>query len=140
MPFFPMFTDLRGKRILVLGGGKVALRKVGKLLPFGGKITVVAPEITEQMPEVNWVKRPFRVTDLWPRPALVIAATDDHPVNARAAKLCRLLGIPVNVADDGKQSSFLFPGLVTRGDFCAGISTGGASPTAAVVFPLPSPQ
>ena len=137
MPCFPMFVDLKGKRILVLGGGKVALRKVKKLQPFGGKINVVAPRVEpelEAIPNLEIRRHPFRLSDLWPRPELVIAATDDRQVNARAARACRGLRIPVNVADDGSDSSFLFPALVERGDFCAGISTGGDSPTAAVYF------
>lgn len=137
MPSFPMFVDLKGKRILVLGGGKVALRKVKKLLPFGGNITVTAPRVEpelEAIPGVEVRRHPFRLADLRPRPALVIAATDDRQVNARAARWCRRLHISVNVADNGPESSFLFPALVERGDFCAGISTGGASPTAAVYF------
>ena len=104
MPCFPMFVDLKGKRILVLGGGKVALRKVKKLQPFGGKINVVAPRVEpelEAIPGLEISRHPFRLSDLWPRPELVIAATDDRQVNARAARLCRRHRIPVNVADDG---------------------------------------
>ena len=137
MPCFPMFVELKGKRLLVLGGGRVALRKVEKLRPFGGKITLVAPRVEPElagMAAVRIREKPFRFTDLWPRPALVIVATDDRAVNARAARLCRRLRIPVNVADDPALCTFLFPALVERGDFCAGLSTGGASPTAAVYF------
>ena len=137
MPDFPMFVNLKGKRILVLGGGKVAARKVKKLAPFGGRITVVAPQAQpelEAMPGVEIRRHGFRPADLWPRPAMVIAATDDRQVNARASRLCRRFRIPVNVADNGPESSFLFPALVNQGDFSAGISTGGASPTVAVYF------
>ena len=137
MPDFPMFVNLKGKRILVLGGGKVAARKVKKLAPFGGRITVVAPQAQpelEAMPGVEIRRHGFRPADLWPRPAMVIAATDDRQVNARASRLCRRFRIPVNVADNGPESSFLFPALVNQGNFSAGISTGGASPTAAVYF------
>ena len=137
MPDFPMFVNLKGKRILVLGGGKVAARKVKKLAPFGGRITVVAPQAQpelEAMPGVEIRRHGFRPADLWPRPAMVIAATDDRQVNAWASRLCRRFRIPVNVADNGPESSFLFPALVNQGDFSAGISTGGASPTAAVYF------
>ena len=137
MPDFPMFVNLKGKRILVLGGGKVAARKVKKLAPFGGRITVVAPRAQpelEAMPGVEIRRHGFRPADLWPRPAMVIAATDDRQVNARASRLCRRFRIPVNVADNGPESSFLFPALVNQGNFSAGISTGGASPTAAVYF------
>ena len=67
MPDFPMFVNLKGKRILVLGGGKVAARKVKKLAPFGGRITVVAPQAQpelEAMPGVEIRRHGFRPADL----------------------------------------------------------------------------
>ena len=136
MPYFPMFVDLKDKPILVVGGGAVALRKLKKLAPFGGIPTVVAPEIVPEIGEMGIAmeKRSFLENDLTPRPALVIAATDDKVINRGVARLCKSLNIPVNVADDPDSGTFLFPALVQRGSFCAGISTGGASPTAAVYF------
>ncbi|MEO2153253.1 MAG: NAD(P)-dependent oxidoreductase [Aquificota bacterium] len=53
MPLFPLFVDLKGKEILVVGGGKIATRKVEKLLPFGGKITVVAPKISPELKKLS---------------------------------------------------------------------------------------
>ena len=136
MPHFPMFVDLKDKPILVVGGGAVALRKLKKLAPYGGVPTVVAPEIDREILEMGVAleKRDFCESDLIPRPVLVIAATNDKVINREVARLCRNLAIPVNVADDPDSCTFLFPALVQRGDFSAGISTGGASPTAAVYF------
>lgn len=137
MPHFPLFVDLKDRPILVVGGGKVALRKLQKLSPYGAKPTVVAPEILpeiELLPGVTLCRRQFRTPDLSPRPALVIAATDDEAVNRRVSQLCQKRQIPVNVADDPALCTFQFPALVTQGSFSAGISTGGASPTAAAYF------
>ena len=136
MPHFPMFVDLKDKPILIVGGGAVALRKLKKLVPYGAIPTVVAPEIVPEIVEmgVPFEKRSFLESDLTPRPALVIAATDDKVINREVARLCKSLNIPVNVADDPECCTFLFPALVHRGEFSAGISTGGASPTAAVYF------
>ena len=137
MPHFPLFVDLTGQPILVVGGGAVALRKLQKLAPYGGRPTVVAPEILPEiaaLPGVTLRRRAFRVWDLRPRPALVIAATDDPAVNHRVSVLCRKRHIAVNTADDPENCSFLFPALVQQGRFSAGISTGGASPTAAAYF------
>ncbi|MGM9594537.1 MAG: uroporphyrinogen-III C-methyltransferase [Candidatus Onthomonas sp.] len=137
MPHFPLFVDLTGQPILVVGGGAVALRKLQKLAPYGGSPTVVAPEILPEiaiLPGVTLRRRTFRVWDLLPRPALVIAATDDLAVNHRISVLCQKRHIPVNAADDPEHCSFLFPALVQQGRFSAGISTGGASPTAAACF------
>lgn len=137
MPHFPIFLDLKNKPILIVGGGTVALRKLQKLMPYGVKPTVVAPYILPELAALSGVKlrrRGFSDSDLRPRPALVIAATDDKAANRHISTLCHKRHIPVNVADDPALCSFLFPALVRQGAFSAGISTGGASPTAAAYF------
>ena len=137
MAHFPLFVDLKDQPVLVVGGGTVALRKVRKLLPYGPRIIVVAPEICPELgavPGVGVCPRRFHLRDLRPRPALVLAATDDPAQNHRLAALCRRRHIPVNVVDDPSHCTFLFPALVRKGSFSAGISTGGASPTAAAYY------
>lgn len=137
MPHFPMFVDLSGRPVLIVGGGSVALRKLRKLAPYGPKCVVVAPEVAEEIRSMDGVqvcRRPFSPDDLEPRPVLVIAATDDPAVNRQVSSLCRQQNIPVNVADDLALCTFLFPALVQQGSFSAGISTGGASPVAAAYF------
>ncbi|MDY3281742.1 siroheme synthase CysG [Dysosmobacter sp.] len=137
MPHFPLFIDLTGRRVLVVGGGAVAERKLRKLSPYGPRCTVVAPEVTETiaaMVDTEVRRRAFSPEDLEPRPALVIAATGDPAVNRQVSALCRERNIPVNVADDPALCTFLFPALVQQGSFSAGISTGGASPVAAACF------
>ena len=137
MAYFPMFVDLEKKNVLVVGGGMVALRKVQKILPFGAKVTVIAPEIVDKMEQMQSVilkKRPFEPEDLHSEIAMVITATDDSVLNQQIAALCRERKIPVNVVDDAKECSFIFPAIVQQGDFSVGISTGGASPTAAIYY------
>ena len=98
MPFFPMFIDLKDKPVLIAGGGSVALRKLEKLSPYGGKMAVVAPDILPgiaDFPDVKLKRRGFKASDLRPRPALVIAATDSREVNRRISRLCRNRHIPV---------------------------------------------
>ncbi len=137
MPYFPIFIDLNSKPVLIVGGGAVALRKLEKLMPYGGRMTVVAPHILPELaavPGVKLQKHCFSASDLRPRPALVIAATNDRETNRHISLLCQKRHIPVNVADDPALCSFLFPALVRQGDFSAGICTGGASPVAAAYF------
>ena len=137
MPYFPIFIDLNSKPVLIVGGGAVALRKLQKLMPYGGRMTVVAPHILPELaavPGVKLQKHCFSAADLRPRPALVIAATDDRETNHHISLLCQKRHIPVNVVDDPALCSFLFPALVRQGDFSAGICTGGASPVAAAYF------
>lgn len=136
MSAFPFFVELEGKRCLVVGGGKVARRKAEALLSFGAQVTLVAPEIQEVLcrnPGFDLWQRPFREADLEGFD-FVIAASDDFTVNERVAMLCHARKIPVNRADEDGSQGFLFPALVKRGDLTIGISTSGASPTAAGVF------
>lgn len=137
MPHFPMFIDLKGRPVLIIGGGPVALRKIQKLQPYGPSITLIAPEILpeiEMIPNICLICRSFREEDLLPRPDMVIAATNDQDLNSKISSLCHAQNIPVNVVDDPARCSFLFPALVQRGSFSAGICTGGASPTAAAYY------
>lgn len=134
MACFPMFVNLTGRKVLVVGGGKVALRKIEKLRSFEPEIRVIAPEISDEIQNVEKICRRFRWLDLHWKPELVIAATDDRKENRRIAKLCKMFRIPVNVVDDPENCTFLFPAVVARGDFSAGICTGGTSPTAASYY------
>ncbi len=131
-----MFVELDNKKVLIVGGGKVALRKAEKLLPYGPEITVVAPEICDElslMPDVQTVYGSFS-DELLQGIDIVIAATDDRGLNRRISELCRLEKIPVNTVDDSELCSFIFPCLIKNGSLSVGISTGGASPTAAISF------
>lgn len=133
MPYFPMFIDLKDRPCLIVGGGSVAARKVEKLLPYGPRLTAVAPEFTPEFDAfpVSCLRRPYSPGDE-DGMALVIAATDDAQLNQAVSAACRAKNIPVNVVDDKELCTFLFPCLVQQGELSVGISTGGASPTAAV--------
>ena len=134
MPYFPLFIDLKDRPCLIVGGGRVACRKVEKLRPYGPNITLIAPEFCpelEAMTDVVCLRRAFENDDIRGM-TLVIAATDDATLNCRVSQLCQAENIPVNVVDDRENCTFLFPCLVQEGELSVGISTGGASPTAAI--------
>lgn len=136
MAYFPMFVELDNKKVLIVGGGKVALRKAEKLLPYGPEITVVAPEICDElslMQGIRTVCGSFS-DELLQGIDIVIAATDDRELNRHISELCRSEKIPVNTVDDSELCSFIFPCLIKNGSLSIGISTGGASPTAAISF------
>lgn len=134
MVYFPFFMDLSGQDGLIVGGGTVALRKIQKLLPYGARLTVCAPELLPEIGQISGLTllRQAFEPDLLDGRDYVIAATDDRTLNHQISGLCRRRGIPVNVVDDREACTFLFPALVRRGDLSIGISTGGASPSAAV--------
>ena len=133
MAYFPFFVDLSGRRGLIIGGGAVALRKVQKLLPYGPRLTIVAPEIRPEFRELEQVdlcRRPFAAADL-NGCDFAVAATDDRQLNHRVAELCGQRRIPVTVADSREDSTFLFPALLRRGELSVGVSASGAAPAAA---------
>lgn len=136
MALFPMFVELSGKNVLIVGGGSVAMRKCEKLAPYGAVLTAVSARFQPRFISLEGVKllfRAFEPGDLDGRD-MVIAATDDSELNRRVAALCREKGIPVNVVDDADECSFVFPALTLRGRLSAGFCTGGASPTASAYF------
>ncbi len=128
--FFPLYVDLSKKNILVVGGGAIATRRIKILLQFAGEITVVAPEITEEVQALRkqeklCVKRRyFEEKDLDGKD-LVLAATDKQDVNAQIAALCRERQIPVNVSTDQTLCDFQFPSVVIRDDVVIGINASG---------------
>lgn len=132
MAYFPMFVDLEGQKVLIVGGGKVAARKVEKLLPFGCSITVVATKIRQEIRDLGVAAhcRAFDSADL-DGCAMAIAATDEPELNKYVCDLAKQRGIPVNSVDDKDNCSFLFPALVKRGKLTVGVCTSGASPSAA---------
>lgn len=134
MAYFPLFQDLANKKIIIFGGGKVALRKAEKLLPFGPEITVVAPRILPEFEamELKLLRREYRQSDVADGLHCVIAACDDRDVNRQIYEECIQKSIPVNTVDDPALCTFLFPSLVKKGPLTVGISTSGASPTAAI--------
>lgn len=133
MSYFPFFIEIGQKPCLVVGGGMVALRKIEKLLPFGGDITVVSPAFcreVEEMAGIRRIQRKFQPQDI-DGMLFVIGATDDEAVNAEVSSLCKERNIPVNIVDDREKCTFFFPALVKKGEFVAGFSSGGGSPLAA---------
>lgn len=125
--YFPVFIPLKGQPVLLVGGGKVALRRAEVLSRFGAELTVVAPEILPALrPLVRWVSRPFRPEDVREGYRLVIAASSDRDANRTAGERARSLGIPVSVADAKGESTFFFPAVIEGGGIVAGlISEGG---------------
>lgn len=130
MGYFPFFIDIKGKNVVIAGGGKVAYRKIVKLLPFEPEIKVISPEICEKIASldgIETVQREFRDSDL-DNAFAVIGATDDERLNSRISELCRGKNILVNIVDDMEKCGFIFPALVKESDITVGISTSGKSP------------
>ena len=136
MDYLPVFLQLRDRPVLVVGGGRVAARKVELLRRTGAKITVVAPELADDVRElaakgelhyVNTVFSPEHVTGT----VAVVAATGVPEVNAAVSAAAREQNIPVNVVDDPVASTFIFPAIVDRSPILIAISSGGQAPVLA---------
>lgn len=134
MQFLPLFHKLQGRLVLVIGGGEVALRKARLLSDAGAVLRVVAPEIRSELQELagpgGIFLRGYASSDLQ-GVALVIAATDDEPLNARISAEAQALGIPVNVVDAPALCSVIFPAIVDRSPLIVAVSSGGDAPVLA---------
>jgi precorrin-2 dehydrogenase / sirohydrochlorin ferrochelatase len=130
--YYMVCLDLRGRRCLVVGGGRVALEKARGLLDCGADVLVVAPQVEDELAAlpVHVNRRTFRRSDVVRR-FLVVAATNDRLVNADVSSAAAEAGIPCNVADDPELCSFILPAVARQGAIQVGVSTGGASPALA---------
>lgn len=130
MSYFPMFIELENAPCLIVGGGRIALRKVEVLLDFGAQITVVAGDIMDEIQKekaVRCKRKGFAPEDLSGM-ALVVAATDNPGLNHEIADLCRERKIPVNAVDQIEDCSFIFPAYLKQGEVVSAFSSGGQSP------------
>ena len=134
MQFLPLFHKLQGRPVLVVGGGEVALRKARLLAEAGACLRVVAPDVRRELQamagEQGVFLRGYQSDDLQ-GVALVIAATDDEPLNARISAEAQALGIPVNVVDAPALCSVIFPAIVDRSPLIVAVSSGGDAPVLA---------
>ena len=130
MKYYPAFLDLKNRKAVVVGGGRVAERKVCSLLKAGAVVKVVSPDVTaglkklSEQGKISHERKRYGKGDL--RGAfLVIAATSSAAVNSKAAKEAEHL---VNIIDMPADGNFIVPSLIKRGNLTIAISTGGASP------------
>ncbi|OPY77151.1 MAG: Siroheme synthase [Syntrophorhabdus sp. PtaU1.Bin058] len=131
--YYPLLLDIVQRPCIVIGGGKVAERKVKILLRFGAKVKLVSPGVTNalrllaQKGKIDIVERYYRATDLR-NVSLVFAATDDEKTNTRIRDDARRRNIPVNVVDNPDLCDFIVPSIIKKGPLVIAISTSGVLP------------
>jgi uroporphyrin-III C-methyltransferase/precorrin-2 dehydrogenase/sirohydrochlorin ferrochelatase len=136
MDFLPLFHNLKGRMVLVVGGGEIALRKARLLSEAGAVLRVVAPEIEPQLVELveqgegQPRLRGYGRDDL-AGCVLAIAATDDESLNAQVSQDAKALGMPVNVVDSPELCTVIFPAIVDRSPLMIAVSSGGDAPVLA---------
>jgi siroheme synthase-like protein len=130
--WYPLFLDIRGKRVLVVGGGRVALRKAKGVLDAGARVVAVAPEFAAEFADldVKRLEREFEDDDV-EGAALVFAATDSREVNRRVGEAAAARGIVANIADAPEECGFIVPARVEHEGLTVAVSTGGADPSRA---------
>lgn len=134
--YYPVFLDVRGKRCVVVGGGKVALRKVKTLLEYGASVEVVSPALCPELSQLAEAKS-ISVLDKEYEPGdlrgafIAIAATAESNTNQKVANEARRQKILVNVVDSWAQSDFIVPSYLRRGNLTIAVSTAHRSPALA---------
>ena len=128
--YYPVFLDLRGKRVLMVGAGRVALRKVLGLVEAGALVTVISPSREPGFEEldISYEARVFLPDDITGDYSLVFAATDDREVNRQVGEVAMLHGIPANIADAPDECAFILPARIMHGDLQVAVSTSGQDP------------
>lgn len=131
--YYPVNLDVRGKKCLVVGGGKVAFQKVRGLLRAGAFPTVIAPTLEGELIKLGSRRKISLIRDRFKAKTLngfflVVVATGDRKVNSAIGLLCRKKNLLVNVVDQPADCTFTVPSVVRRGSLTIAIATNGASP------------
>jgi uroporphyrin-III C-methyltransferase/precorrin-2 dehydrogenase/sirohydrochlorin ferrochelatase len=136
MEYLPLFFSLQQAPVLLVGGGRVALRKARVLIEAGARITLVSPDIDHELEELlaqhggTW-KQDVYGAEYLAGVNLVIAATPDREVNSAVAGDARGRALPVNVVDDPELCSFVFPSIIDRSPLLIAIGSSAKSPVLA---------
>lgn len=136
MDYLPLFADLAGRPVLVVGGGDIAARKIELLRRAGARIQIASRELCPELQtlldeqQLEWLATAFEPAQL-DKVFLVIAATDDNALNAHVYDEANARHKLVNVVDDQPKCSFIFPSIVDRSPLVVAISSSGTAPVLA---------
>ncbi|ADY93793.1 siroheme synthase CysG [Neisseria meningitidis] len=136
MNYFPIFANLAGRPVLVVGGGSVAARKISLLLDAGAQVRVVANQLNAELSalaaenKILWLAEEFRAEHIR-TVFLIIAASSDQALNRRVFQLAESCQKPVNVVDDRDYCSFIFPSIINRNPIQIAVSSSGSAPVLA---------
>jgi precorrin-2 dehydrogenase len=136
MRYYPVFVDIAGKPVVVIGGGNIAHQKVAGLLKAGAEVTVISPELNDEMDllsregQFRHILRNYEPGDLEGY-VLAFVATDDRSVNATVAAEGKERRVWVNAVDDPPYCDFIMPAIAEQGDLIVALSTSGKSPAMA---------
>lgn len=136
---FPMFIDTKGKKVVVVGGGKIAERRIHTLVHFSFDVTVRSEDITQEIQQLVDAgtihyeqgsfdpEKPEQYADLFFDAYMVLACTDDRTVNQQIGRICKEHDILVNVCDAQDESTFWFPAIALNDELTMGLVGNGKS-------------
>lgn len=130
-PYFPMFIDLTDKKVIVVGAGTIAKRRIRSLLSFTNHLVVIAPEVNKELKDLEnqgllkILRKKYDREDVYGAD-LVIAATNDVQTNNDIYSVCKCMGIPVNVCSDKRKCDFYFPGIALKDQVVVGVTASGS--------------
>ncbi len=133
MRFYPVSLNIEGKKCVVIGGGRVAERKVRNVLSCGGRVKVISPELSAgllemaQLGKIDYIKCEYEPAFL-KGAYLVYAATSSREINSKVAGDAAGLSLPVNVCDSAQESTFILPAVLRKNRVTIAVSTDGVSP------------
>jgi precorrin-2 dehydrogenase / sirohydrochlorin ferrochelatase len=136
---YPLMISLQGRQVVVVGGGRVAFRKVKGLLESGAQVTVISPILEAGLEDlaargtITWIPKDFEesLLDEYADIALVFGTTNRREVNVETYNAAVKRKIPCNIADVPDLCTFIVPAVITQGDLMIAVSTGGSSPALA---------
>lgn len=137
MKHYPINLNIKGKLCVVIGGGRVAERKVKNILLCGGKVRVISPDLTDLLSKwvsqgkMDYIRSEYRASHL-KGAFLVYAAASDRKVNTEIAQDAAKRRLLVNVADSATASTFILPAVLRRREISIAVSTNGLSPAKSV--------
>ncbi|WP_394922432.1 bifunctional precorrin-2 dehydrogenase/sirohydrochlorin ferrochelatase [uncultured Robinsoniella sp.] len=129
-PYFPMFVDLSEKKVVVVGAGTIAKRRIRSLIEFTNHLVVIAPEVNPELQElessgvIDILRKNYEREDIYGAD-IVIAATNDHKTNDDIYSVCKCMGITVNVCSDKNKCDFYFPGIARKEQIVVGVTATG---------------
>ena len=128
--YFPMFVDLTDKKVVVVGAGTIAKRRIRTMVAFTSRLVVIAPEVNPELRELEEAGRLTSLKKTYEREdlcgaSMVIAAANDKKTNQEIYEACKSMGIPVNVYKDKTKCDFYFPGVAAFEHTVVGVSGSG---------------
>src|SRR5581483_1872637 len=137
MYYYPIFLNLQERRVHVIGSGRLAEAKVGRLLATGARVRVIAPTVSAGLEElvaageIEYVAREYEEGDL-DGAFLIISTVNERATNERIFEEANARNVALNVVDDVEHCSFIAPSILRRGDLTIAVSTSGKAPAVAV--------